>query len=195
MEAFGQLLKFIHILTVVFMSAPMYALVIVNERALMGAAMSYKMDRFMENIIRRNATRCYVLQITALASGVALAIVYGWGWKMIFENPVLLAKFMLLLVLMVMLSIVHFKIQPHIEALLGQVSEDPIPDEIAAKIRPLRLKRKKMAAFCLFIVIAIVLLGLQVSTPFPAALNAALFIFAALFSYRVFKSTMAYGWF
>ncbi len=195
METFGQVLKFLHILTVIFMSAPLYALIIVNERALMGSAMSYKMDRFMENIIRRNATRCYVLQTTALVTGISLVLAYGWGWGMIFQNKTLLLKTVLLLLLMALLSVVHFSIQPKIEALLSQVSGDPVPDDIAAQIRPLRLKRKKMAAFCLFIVINIVLLGLQVSTHFPAALNAALFMFAALFSFRVFKSTMAYGWF
>lgn len=195
MDALSQLLKFLHILTAVFMSAPLYALIIVNERALMGAALSYKMDRFMENIIRRNATRCYVLQSTALATGVALVLAYGWGWKAVFLNPVLLLKTVLLLLLMGLLSVVHFSIQPKIEALLSQVSDDPIPDALAAQIRPLRLRRKKMAAFCLFIVISIVLLGLQTVTHFPLALNVVLFAFAALFSYRVFKSTMAYGWF
>lgn len=195
MDALGQVLKFLHVLTVVFMSAPLYALIIVNERALMGAAMSYKMDRFMENIIRKNATRCYVLQTTALVTGIALALAYGWGWKTIFLNTVLLLKMVLLLLLMALLSVVHFSIQPKIEALLSQVSEDPVPDALAAQIRPLRLRRKKMAAFCLFIVISIVLLGLQTVTHFPLALNVVLFAFAALFSYRVFKSTMAYGWF
>ncbi len=195
MDALSQLLKFLHILTVIFMSAPLYALIIVNERALMGTALSYKMDRFMENIIRKNATRCYALQTTALATGVALVLAYGWGWKAILMNTVLLLKTVLLLLLMALLSIVHFSIQPRIESLLSQVSGDPVPDDIAAQVRPLRLKRKKMAAFCLFIVINIVLLGLQVSTHFPVALNAVLFLLSGLFSFRVFKSTMAYGWF
>lgn len=194
MEPLGNLLKFLHILTVVFMSAPLYALIIVNERALMGPGLSYKMDRFMENIIRRNAVRCYVFQITALVSGIALVLSYGWGWKMIFENKALLLKLLLLLLLTVLLSIVHFNIQPQIEAQLAKVSDDPVPDEIAGKIRPLRMRRKKMAAFCLFIVITVILLGLQISAFFPFYINFFLLALAGLFSYRVFKSPMFYGW-
>lgn len=194
-ESLVQVLKFFHILTVIFMAAPLYALVIVNERALMGGAFSVKMDNFMENIIRRNALRCYVLQVTALVTGVGLVLAHGWGWRMMISNPALLLKLLLLFLLICLLSVVHFSIQPRIDALLSQVKEDPFPEDIAKQIRPLRLRRKKMSAFCLFVVLTINLLALQISGWFPLELNVILFAFAAVFSRRVFKSPVTYGWF
>ena len=57
MEIFDAFLKFSHILTVVFMAAPLYSLVIVNERALYSQQMVYQVDRYMETLIGKNAVR------------------------------------------------------------------------------------------------------------------------------------------
>ena len=46
------------------------------------------------------------------------------------------------------LSIVHFGVQPRIEALLDQVEGEYIPADIAAELLPLRSRRKKLAGFC-----------------------------------------------
>ena len=52
-----DILKFVHILGVVFMSAPLYSLILVNERALLGPSMVYGVDRYMENLIKKTP-RC-----------------------------------------------------------------------------------------------------------------------------------------
>ena len=49
--------KFAHILTVVFMAAPLYNLIVVNERLRFGKA-PYPVDRYFENLIKTNAVRC-----------------------------------------------------------------------------------------------------------------------------------------
>jgi len=54
--------------------------------------------------------------------------------------------------------------------------------------------RKRLAAFCLFIVIIVVLFGLQVSGWFGLPTNAFLFTLAALFSYRVYRTPVKFGW-
>ncbi|OGG02060.1 MAG: hypothetical protein A3F83_10930 [Candidatus Glassbacteria bacterium RIFCSPLOWO2_12_FULL_58_11] len=187
-------IKFIHVLAVVFMSAPLYNLIVVNERVLFGKA-PFAVDRYFENIIRGAASRCYIYQLTALVSGLLLLPLGGFGWSGLIENRILLAKFMLLLVLMVLLSIVHLRIQPGIEKLLSQVEGQEIPQEIAARIVPLRITRKRLAASCLFIVILTVLLGLQVIVRFGAGLTGLLIILAAVFSWRVYKSPVRFGWF
>jgi len=92
----------------------------------------------------------------------------------------LLAKLILLLVLTVLLSYVHFGIQPRIEALLDTVEGTEIPSNIADELRPLRGRRKKLAGFCLFFVITLVLLGMQVSVRFNLGLSAVLVLLAAL---------------
>jgi hypothetical protein len=107
---------------------------------------------------------------------------------------VLLAKFILLLIVMALLSYVHFGIQPRIEALLDQVHGEEIPSSVAGQLLPWRSRRKKLAGFCLFFVIVLVLLGLQVSGPFHPLLNALLILVAGGFSWRVYKTHIPYGW-
>lgn len=189
-----DILKLVHILGVVFMSAPLYSLILVNERALLGPSMVYSVDRYVENLIKKTAVRCYVFQTTVLVTGIALVYLYGMGLVSILTDWVLAAKTGLLLMLMGLLSYVHFGIQPKVEALLAKVEGDPIPEEIASAIRPLRIRRKKLAAICLFIVIFIIILGVQVSDRYGFGPTVVLVILAALFSWRVYRSPLRYGW-
>src|SRR4030067_667373 len=117
-----DLLKFLHILTVVFMAAPLYNLVVVNERVKFGKA-HLDVDRYFESLIRGNAARCYVFQVTALVTGVAL-VALGGSLAPIFTDWVLLAKLLLLLLLMALLPVVHFSIQPRIDGLMTEATGD-----------------------------------------------------------------------
>jgi len=188
-----QAVKFLHILTVVFMAAPLYNLIVVNERLRFGKA-PFAVDRYFENLIKTNAIRCFVFQATAFVTGILLLPLGGQPLSVLFTNQILLAKFLLLLVLSVLLSYVHLGVQPRIEALLSQVQGNEIPPEILQKIVPWRVRRKKLAGFCLFFVITLVLLGLQVFVPFNLMTTALLLALAALFSWRVYKSPIPYGW-
>lgn len=186
-------LKFLHILAVVFMAAPLYNLIVVNERVRLGKA-HLQVDEYLENIVRGNSTRCYAFQLTALVTGILLVLLAG-SLPVLFTNPILFLKLLLLLALMGLLSVVHFSIQPRIDALLAQAGGEPaIPQPLAAQIAPLRLRRKRLASLCLFLVITSVLLGLQVFSPFPGLLTAVLIGLAALFAWRVYKSRIPYGW-
>jgi hypothetical protein len=193
MAVWQDLLKFVHILGVVFMSVPLYNLVLVNERALLGPGMVYAVDRYLENLIRKSALRCYVFQTSVLVSGLILTHL-ELGLSSLFTEWVLAAKTLLLLTLMGMLSYIHFSVQPRIEQLLGQVQGDPVPQEIAAALRPLRVRRKRLAGVCLFLVVTTVILGLQVFEAFNAWLTAGLIVLAALFAWRVYKTPIRFGW-
>ena len=188
-----QAVKFLHILTVVFMAAPLYNLIVVNERLRFGKA-PYAVDRYFENLIKTNAIRCFVFQATAFVTGLLLIPLAGLPFSALVTNRILLAKFLLLVVLSVLLSYVHMGVQPRIEALLSQVQGSEIPPEILQKIVPWRVRRKKLAGFCLFFVITLVLLGLQVFVQFNLTTTALLLALAALFSWRVYKSPIPYGW-
>jgi len=188
-----QAVKFLHILTVVFMAAPLYNLIVVNERLRFGKA-PFAVDRYFENLIKTNAIRCFIFRITAFVTGILLIVLGGQPLSTLFTNGVLLAKFVLLLILSVLLSYVHLGIQPRIESLLSQVQGNEIPPEILQKIVPWRVRRKKLAGFCLFFVITLVLLGLQVFVQFNLTTTALLLALAALFSWRVYKSPISYGW-
>ncbi|MBI4444079.1 MAG: hypothetical protein HY649_11990 [Acidobacteria bacterium] len=189
---FYDALKFLHILAVVFMAAPLYNLIVVNERLRFGKA-PFAVDRYFENLIKTNAIRCFVFQATALATGILLLLLPG-QLRTLFTDPILLAKFLLLLVLGSLLSYVHLGIQPRIEALLAQVEGTEIPAAILSQMMPWRVRRKKLAAFCLFFVITLVLLGLQVYSRFDPRLTGLLLLLAALFSRRVYKTPVSYGW-
>ncbi|MBI1956815.1 MAG: hypothetical protein HYS38_10510, partial [Acidobacteria bacterium] len=136
-----QAIKFLHILTVVFMAAPLYNLIVVNERLRFGKA-PFAVDRYFENLIKTNAVRCFIFQITAFVTGLLLIPLGGQPLSTLFTNPILLAKFLLLVVLSILLSYVHFGLQPHIEALLGQVQGSEIPPEIVQQVLPWRVRRK-----------------------------------------------------
>lgn len=185
-------LKFLHVITVVFMAAPLYNLVVVNERVKFGKA-HLDVDRYFENLIRGNAIRCYVFQVTALVTGVLLAVL-GHSFAVLYTNWVLLAKLVLLLTLMALLSVVHFSIQPRIDALLAEATGDALAPALAARIGPLRVLRKRLAAICLFLVIMTVIFGLQVFARFTPLTTIMLVAVAAVFALRVYRSRVAYGW-
>jgi hypothetical protein len=188
-----QLLKFLHILAVVFMAAPLYNLIVVNERVRFGKA-HLQVDQYFEKIIRGNSVRCYVFQLTALVTGLLL-VSLGGSLVSLFTNWVLLVKLILLLALMGLLSLVSFSIQPRIDRLLAKAEGgDAIPQPIAAQIAPLRLRRKRLASVCLFLVITTILLGLQVFSPFWIPLTIILIVLAALFAWRVYRTPIPYGW-
>ena len=188
-----QAVKFFHILTVVFMAAPLYNLIVVNERLRFGKA-PFAVDRYFENLIKTNAIRCFVFQATALVTGLLLIPLSGQPLALVFTNGILLAKLLLLVLLSILLSYVHLGIQPRIEALLGHVQGGDIPAEILQQIVPWRLRRKRLAAFCLFFVITLVLLGLQVFSAFEPLLTVVLLVLAAIFSWRVYKTPIRFGW-
>ncbi len=188
-----NVVKFIHILTVVFMAAPLYNLIVVHERRRIGKA-PFVVDRYFENIIKGAAIRCYVYQFTALFTGILLIPLGGFPWSDVIRNPILLAKLLLLLLLAALLSVVHFRIQPAIEAILTKVQGDEIPEGVSKQIAPIRLRRTRLATGCLFIVITIVLLGLQVTTRFGLPATAILILLAALFSWRVYRTSVRFGW-
>jgi len=188
-------LKLVHILGVVFMSAPFYSLIIVNERALFSSTMNFPVDRYMENLIKRQARRCFVFQSTVLISGISLVNLSPGGFVSIFTDWVLASKTIILLILIGLLTYIHFAIQPKIENLLSSVRLNPIPKEISDKIKPLRVVRKKLASLCLFFVLSAIILGMQVVVRLDITLNVILFILAAIFSWRAYKLPLPFGWF
>jgi hypothetical protein len=195
MDNLYDLLKFLHVLSFVFMSIPLFNLIVVNERAVMGSGFVYATDRYMENIIRRGATRCFMFQTSVLVTGLLLLLVGPLDIDALWQSWVVLTKTVLLLVLMGLLSYVHLGLQPKIEAHLAAVSPDaPAPANLGATLKPYRVRRKRLATFCLFIVITTIILGLQVYGRFTLSLNVILIALAAVFSWRANKTLLRFGW-
>ena len=193
-EIIINILKVTHILTAVLMAWPYYALVLVNQRAQLGPPLGDRTDTYMENIIKNRTIPCFVFQITALITGLAL-VQLRWGMEALFTNPILLAKFSLLILIMILLMFVYFVLQPKIDNLFAQAKGSvPVPAEIASQIITFRIRRKRMASVCMFVVLIIVMLGTQVYTIFPAWLTAVMVLCIAAFTWRTYKSTTPLGW-
>ena len=74
----------VHLMSTLLMAVPFYMLVIINKRAYFGAALGYFTERYMENIIRNNAVKCFIFQGTMLAGGLGLVYVNGRSWSSLF---------------------------------------------------------------------------------------------------------------
>jgi uncharacterized membrane protein len=195
MDTMYDVCRFLHVISVVFMSIPLFNLIVVNERASLGPTFQYYADRYMENIIRRGAYRCFVFQSTVLATGILLLLLGPLGLQSIWTNWLIIAKTVLLFVLMGLLSYVHLHLQPNIESLLAHLGPDSVvPEDLMTQLKPLRLRRKRLATFCLFILITIIIFGVQVNAPFDPLLTIALIALAALFSWRANKTLLRFGW-
>ncbi len=196
MDTVYAALKTLHVLAFVFMSIPLFNLIVVNERAQLGSAFNYSVDRYMENIIRRGATRCFTFQATVLLTGVLMLVVGPLGIGALWGNWVLLVKTLVLLTLMGLLSYVHLRLQPRIEALLAKVSPDAAtPEDLTARLKPYRVLRKRLATLCLFLVLVTIILGMQVYGRYNPVLTIVLIASAGLFVWRANKALVRFGWF
>ncbi|NIN69143.1 MAG: hypothetical protein GTO63_31535, partial [Anaerolineae bacterium] len=54
--------------------------------------------------------------------------------------------------------------------------------------------RKRLASICMFVVLTVSMLGVQVWAPFPLWLTVILVIAIAVFTWRVYSSVTPYGW-
>ncbi len=194
MDTLIAIFRFVHVLGAVFMAWPLYALITVNERGRLGPPLGDRADAYMENIIRGQAVRCYAFQIALLVSGLLLIWFRGLGLGALWTNWVVTLKVLLLLALMGLLSHIHLSLQPRLDALFARATNQTIPPEVATQIMGLRVRRKKIAATCLFLVLTLILLGLQVYDRFPSPLAVALVIASALFTWHAFRTRIPYGW-
>ena len=190
-----EVLRFLHFMSFVFMTVPLFILIVVNERAALGTSFDYATDRYMENIIGNGAGRCFVFQATVMITGVLLLIYGELGIESLWTSWVIMAKVILLAVLTSLLSYVNFSLQPKIESFLAGLGPDSeIPSDLGVKLKPYRVRRKWLATFCLFLVITIIILGLQVFGSFNPIVTAALIAAAALFSWKVNRTLIRFGW-
>lgn len=192
METVIAIVKVLHVTTAVLMVWPYYALVAVNNRARLGPPLGDRVDTYMESIIKNRTLPCFIFQATALVSGLILILLRGQGLSAVVTNLVLGVKFLLLVFIAGILSFVHFRLQPAIDRAFAAGS--PLTGERAAEIQVLRRRRKGLASVCLFSVLTLVMLGVQVWAPFPLVLTVALLAVIAAFTWRAFSTVTPYGW-
>ena len=188
-----SILRVVHVITAILMAWPAYALVAVNQRVRLGPPLGDRTDTYIENIIKNRSIPCFVFQGTAGVTGLALVLLRRLGLDALVTNAALGLKSLLLVFVVGLLSYVHFSLQPQIDALFAQAGS-PVPADLAPRIGALRQRRKRLASICMFVVLTISMLGVQVWTPFPLWLTALLVIAIAAFTWRTYNSVTAYGW-
>ena len=195
MEILYDLLIAVHVISFVFMSVPLFNLILVAERGKLGPEINYPVDIYMESILSGGSTRCFVYQATVGISGTLLLVFGSFGLEALWTEWIISLKTLLLFTLIILLSRVHFKIQPAVDAIFEKLKpEDQISDDDMTELKSLRGFRKKLASFCLFLVLTIIILGLQVSTTFSPIFTGGLVLLAALFSRRVYSKGIPFGW-
>lgn len=196
LEITENLALLLHIISAVFMAWPLYALVTVNERPKVNAVLGDKVDDFMEGIIKEQSRRCYVFQAIILLTGLYLLFTHKeLSFSALLTNWTIIGKWTGLAVLIGLLSYVVFSLQPKIDRLFEELKIKPKDKAMIIKrINSLRLKRKKTAASCLFVLLAILLFAVQIREPFSLSINLAVLALFFLFDYRVFKANIPYGW-
>ena len=195
METLFSLLRVIHIVNAILLAWPYYALVTVNQRVRLGPPLGDRADTYMENTIKNRTVPCFVFQGTALVTGLALVLLRGLSLSTLVTNPLLGLKFLLLLLIAGLLAYVHSNLQPRIDALFAQAGSNPVPQDTAQQIGGLRLRRKRIASVCMFVVLTIAMLGVQVWAFFPVWLTLMLAIAIGIFTWRSYSSVTPYGWF
>jgi hypothetical protein len=181
----------LHLVAMLFMAAPLYALISVNERARFGVPPNYNTDRYLENIIKYQPIRCYAYLAVILVTGILLTWARGWIWT----DWALIAKLVVFTALAWLLSYVHFNIQPRIEGILADCKPG---EEVAAKDRPTLLawrgRRKRFAGTCLFLVLTGLIMGVRLTWGYAPWLVAVFMVLAALFAWRVYRTPVRLGW-
>lgn len=195
MEIVINILQVIHIITAILLAWPFYALVVVNQRGRLGPPLGDRADTYMENIIKNRTIPCFVFQGTVLVTGLALVLLRGLGFDAFVNNPILGLKLLLLLLTTGLLAYVHTSLQPRIDAFFAQAGSNPISQEIARQIGVSRVLRKRVASICMFVVLTIAMLGVQVWAAFPLWLTIVLVIAIGVFTWRTYSSVTSYGWF
>ena len=195
MEIIYDLLRFLHVISFVFMCVLLFNLIVANERVLLGLSFNYEADRHLESIIHNGFNWCYIFQSFTLVTGILLLVLGNIGIEGLWKDWIVLTKTIILVVLMGAITFVHFKLQPKIESFLNELnSGSKIPDELYLKLKPYRVLRKWMTTIYLFLIISAIVLGIQVYAPFNPYLTVILIVLAAVFSIRADKIFIRFGW-
>ncbi|MBI4283640.1 MAG: hypothetical protein HY663_04135 [Chloroflexi bacterium] len=182
----------LHLVAMLFMAAPLYMLIIVNERGRFAVPPGYNTDRYMENIIKRQPMRCYAYMAVIFITGILLTWAKGWIWT----DWALIVKLVVFAILLGLLSYVHFGIQPHVESILNKLKPG---EQLPAADRPTLLvwrgRRKRLAVTCLFLVLVALIMGVRVTWGYAPWLAVVFVVAAALFAWQAYRRPLPWGWF
>lgn len=175
------------------MAAPLYMLIVVNERARLGVSLGLPHDAYLENIVRRQPIRCYAYLAVLAATGTWLAVSSAGGDGLVV--PSVLVKLAATGLLFGILTYVHFSLQPRIDAQLAMLSPGAPPPEEAKRVLPaLRLRRKRLAATCLFLVLVAATFGVRLLVALSPLATAVVLAAALALAWRAYRTGVRFGY-
>lgn len=193
MSDLNALLLVAHVASALFMAAPLYMLIIVNERGRLGAPLGLPHDAYLENIIRRQPIRCYAYLAVLVATGAWMAL--AQGGLAAFAEPTLLVKIAATAALFAILSYVHFGLQPRIDAAVATlVAGATAPEATARTVPALRLRRKRFAATCLLLVLVAAVFGVRMLVELSPLATLVVVLAATALSWRAYRTGVRYGY-
>jgi len=182
----------LHLMAMLFMAAPLYALIAVNERARFTVPPNYNTDRFLENLIKHQPIRCYTYLAVIAVTGILLIWARGWIWT----DWALIVKLVAATAIAFLLGYVHTRIQPHVESILDKIKPgEEVSTEDRAILMVWRTRRKRLAGICLFLVLTALIMGVKVTWGYAPWLAVVFLVAAALFAWRVYRTPVRLGWF
>lgn len=185
-----------HLIGALFMAAPLYMLILVNERGRFKVPPSYNTDRYLENIIKGQPVRCYAYLGIVLVTGALLIYTRWAGWPALLNNWALWLKVGAFAVIVGTLSYVHLGIQPRIEAIFADCPPNgQVPEERRPGLMALRTRRKRLSTVCLALVLTAFIMGVKVTFGYSLWLAVLLLALSVLFAWRVYKTPVRLGWF
>ena len=182
----------LHLIAMLFMAAPLYSLLAVNERGRFNLPPNYNTDRYLENILKSQSLRCYAYLAVIVVTGILLTWARGWIWT----DWALIAKLVASVALASLLSYVHFVVQPHIESILtGWKPGEEVSADKKVTLLAWRKRRKRVAVGCLFLVLTALIMGVRVTWGYAWWLAVVFMVLAALFAWRAYRTPVRFGWF
>jgi uncharacterized membrane protein len=140
-----KLLLFLHILGFIgLVGGPLYLIRVPNQRAKLGVGFTFWVDKFMENILRVQPSRCFWYMMLLIVTGVLLGAV-EWGWDGLAELLVGPLGIKLVLVLAILFIILYgwTNVAPRIEAIVNTASPDQNPSKTDLELLARLRKRRK----------------------------------------------------
>jgi hypothetical protein len=188
-------LRVVHLVAALLMAAPLYSLIVVNERGRFAVPLGHNTDRFLENILKNQPRRCYVYLATIAIAGLLILDPWTAGYAGRLTDWPILAKIGVLVLLTGLLSYVHLGLQPRIEALLADVTPNTlVPEDRRPALVRLRMRRKRTAGVCLFLVVTAFIMGVRAFMEYSPWIALVLMALAALFAWRVYRRPIPWGW-
>lgn len=182
--SFYAAVKFLHVVAAVVLAGLLFSLVVASQP--LGARDDDNcLHQYLESLVVRNLSLALAVLGVLSSAGVSLALLRGVGPS---ASPSVAIKLILVLAIAAALIYVRFRIQPETRRLLERAGDGlRVPRPLLGVIEPLRARRRRLLAGCLFLEIVAVLMAVQILRPLPILASLALAVLSGLLMWALVR--------